>query len=1431
MRLSTMLCAARRAAIFVLVMWIAHALQAQSLRGTFEKHVFNTDNDVTFTAASVSIPVDYTYFDTHYTGSISVTFPATIENAAIDGAQRYLTPGTAFAIHVAPSLGVAKSGTNDITVNTSSTSVQQGDTAPDCSKEEKRTKVSGNQVFTPTIDCSFTKLALTDRGTAWAATIKTLITISAFTSSSSTNVRPDSTSFVTLTITSTYLVAKSQMNIVPSVASNIEGITDDPLAVTISGTGFQANAQVAITDLSVTNVVVVSDTQINAKVTGFRGLLEGQRDLTVTNTNGSKQTSPGLFFVSSLGPSLEVNQGVPMTCSSDRPCVADHDTWVRVKIPCSGNGCESGKTAVRGRLHVKKDGSPISGSPFSPQPVSMRVRTAGTAFDSATLHSGGDALNFRLTGDAALGEGTYDFTFEIDPRAPSTAPAGVEDRDRRLVRDLKLQPFKRSRFDRAIHLAYMIDQAPAARRLRPIDTSNVEDFTRAAFPVSKDLITVGLSMYEDTFSGDNDPVIDTLRRLHHVAMFEQIHNEPATTYALMITENTGMSPGASACSEGSSGFISCWGLSSIIRWEGPDSHASLAHEIGHHFFLGDTYTNEPPGGEDRSRLNPSCQSIHGCPVETGHVDTLSGDLSVVLSTASSFTKLDVMGNNPLQQRWIDKRTWDYLYPLFMLTGTGKGLPDAAPSQRWLVVRGRIRPDDSVTLDPFDSYDGHDALTSLASGEYSVEVRDAGGSVVASRTFPISFKVPHRTTTAAAFPFEVPVVFPTTAKRVVVKHGTTELASRTISSNAPLVKVLAPNGGETIGASTTIRWSGSDADGDVLTYAVLYSPDGVQWTTLATDLATTSYDWKTELARGSTSARIMITASDGVLSSSDTSDAPFTIAPKPPLVAFESPIDGYAAAAGQAITFTGLGYDTEDGELPGSALSYASNLQGSLGTGRSITVSNLSTGTHRVTVTARDKSGNTSTATITVTVYIPAADLRVLPVIGSAPGSLGSFFKSAMQLHNPTTGTQSGRIVYHAAGASGSAADPGSTYVLGSGQTIYYADYLPVIGLGGLGSADIFADYGGAPLSVTRIFNDAGAGGTSGLTEDLFKRSDALQSGSRGVLIAPPDPSKARFNIGVRTLESSVSMTINVTDRNGVSRTTLTKSYGPNFFEQRTSSDFLGLTVAGSDVITIRLDAGSAIVYGSTTDNITQDPSLQIARALPAAPSSGSETRVIPVVGSVAGSFGSFFRTAIQFYNPWPVTIAANLNYCPTGTAPCTATGFNIAPGTVRVFSDFLPEIGLSGLGSVDAAFTGGYPVAVVRIFNDAGSKGTSGMTEEPVRTAEAIGPGESGVLIAPPEPSKARFNIGVRIIGTNASMLITVRDKDGVQRTAVPKAYNTVPNFFEQVSANALVGLTLRDNDTITFTMNSGTVIIYGSTTDNVSQDPSLQYARKVGGL
>lgn len=235
---------------------------------------------------------------------------------------------------------------------------------------------------------------------------------------------------------------------------------------------------------------------------------------------------------------------------------------------------------------------------------------------------------------------------------------------------------------------------------------------------------------------------------------------------------------------------------------------------------------------------------------------------------------------------------------------------------------------------------------------------------------------------------------------------------------------------------------------------------------------------------------------------------------------------------------------------------------------------------------------------------PIATTRVIPVVGSTRGDAGSFFKTSVQLYNPTAAGISGRIVFHPQGVAEGQSDTVLAYSIAPGKTVTYDDLLPAMGLAnGIGSADIVADIAGdqsmpLPLAVVRIFNDAGAAGTTGLVEEPVRPEDALRAGDTGVIIAPDDFAKFRLNIGVRSLEDGASMDITVRDRDGIVVATFAREYAPQFFEQTAASSFLGGHVlSGGETISLTLTRGAAIVYGSITDNVTNDPAQQFARRL------------------------------------------------------------------------------------------------------------------------------------------------------------------------------------------------------------------------------------------
>jgi hypothetical protein len=221
----------------------------------------------------------------------------------------------------------------------------------------------------------------------------------------------------------------------------------------------------------------------------------------------------------------------------------------------------------------------------------------------------------------------------------------------------------------------------------------------------------------------------------------------------------------------------------------------------------------------------------------------------------------------------------------------------------------------------------------------------------------------------------------------------------------------------------------------------------------------------------------------------------------------------------------------------------------------------------------------------------------LPVVASVHGAFGSNFKTSLQLMNPNFSAISGHLVFHPAGVPGSASDPTIGYSLAPRQTFSWDDVVAAMGQTGVGSVDLYVSAGAAPpIAVTRIFNDAGAAGTSGFTEPLIRATD-VQGGIgvsvTGFLVGPADTSRFRFNIGIRTVGAPVSVTATVLDSGGTAVASVTHSYPANYFEQKSSADFLGGFVLGNDhSIQITFSGGGLIVYGATADDVTNDPSAQ-----------------------------------------------------------------------------------------------------------------------------------------------------------------------------------------------------------------------------------------------
>lgn len=213
--------------------------------------------------------------------------------------------------------------------------------------------------------------------------------------------------------------------------------------------------------------------------------------------------------------------------------------------------------------------------------------------------------------------------------------------------------------------------------------------------------------------------------------------------------------------------------------------------------------------------------------------------------------------------------------------------------------------------------------------------------------------------------------------------------------------------------------------------------------------------------------------------------------------------------------------------------------------------------------------------------------------------------------------------------------------------------------------------------------------------------------------------------------------------------------------------------------------------------------------------------IVPVVGSTPGQFGASFKTELQMTNATETPIEGWLVLQPTATA----RRYELAPGATVSFADVVAEMGVSGLASLDVLVDrGGLPTIVARAYDDQ-PDGTTGVTVPAIRSTDILSRNDISALIVPRDLTRYRFNIGVRALGTGASIEIAVRTPTGAERHY--KEYVFAANHFGQQPANTFIGTTLSANESIKVKITAGSAIVYATTVDNQTNDSSIQVLRK----
>jgi hypothetical protein len=322
---------------------------------------------------------------------------------------------------------------------------------------------------------------------------------------------------------------------------------------------------------------------------------------------------------------------------------------------------------------------------------------------------------------------------------------------------------------------------------------------------------------------------------------------------------------------------------------------------------------------------------------------------------------DIMTYCPSQ--WISDYTYeailDYMQDNFAATTRSANV-----AGDHLVVAGVINPAaGSAQLEPLYVVPDPVAVPSREPGAYDIVLRNGAGAELARYAFtpaemepgpPADITATEPDLTRLLISEIVPFLGGT--DQVLIEGPSGVLAQVNAGPASPSVTLLSPNGGEILtGDTVSVSWTASDPDGDELVFHVDFSPDdGVSWEAVALGVTGNGVDiYRENLLSTQNQGRFRVWASDGIHTSSDTSDAGFTITTRAPDLTIVSPLDGSVIARQQTINLQAVAYSDVAGFLDGANVRWVSNLDGLLATGAQATVTDLSEGVHTVIVRATD----------------------------------------------------------------------------------------------------------------------------------------------------------------------------------------------------------------------------------------------------------------------------------------------------------------------------------------------------------------------------------------------------------------------------------------------------------------------------------------------
>jgi hypothetical protein len=466
---------------------------------------------------------------------------------------------------------------------------------------------------------------------------------------------------------------------------------------------------------------------------------------------------------------------------------------------------------------------------------------------------------------------------------------------------------------------------------------------------------------------------------------------------------------------------------------------------------------------------------------------------------------------------------------------------------------------------------------------------------------------------------------------------------------------------------------------------------------------------------------------------------------------------------------------------------------------------------------------------TYTPSLQAGRPHIFPAAGDTTDPSGNeIFRTTLQLYNPSDITTMGEVVLHPGGAPFTSSDPGGAFSVAPQGTTFLPDVTATIFQDGFGAMDLTTWQGPNPVAAMRMVQGDATNTRGADVEEVFS-SVGIGEGSSGVLLTPPDPSAASFNLNIRTFTQDTTLQFTFQDSSGHLLGTALQDFPANTFTQlpaeqmfrATTLGGLGAPLGGGATITIATQSGFAMVYGATSDNLSGDLELQRATVL-------SNASPVPLIVPVAVSQGGV-HTSAQLYNPTtvPITLSFSSLNVPHSRVPGlsrTPAPIVLQPGVSRFIPDIMQFFAWAGTTSIGITADTGTPVMIFRAYTGGLLGGTVGATIAAVDpTVAALNSGDTATLMAPPTAAGSMMSVAVRTLDGTASLQLTLSDTTGNMKKQVTVPYSRASLILS--AAASIFGVPIADGDSISIAVQSGSAIVLGITVDDNSGDISYHLA------